>query len=122
MNRFTAKNFFKASKFGRGIAAALLTAPLLFACATHQPASSTVAQAVAAPDDSKVVITGAVVQQIDKEHLLIRDATGQITVEVDDDVLGEVQFAPDAEVRVFGTIDRDSERSVLVAKTVQVVQ
>jgi uncharacterized protein (TIGR00156 family) len=106
----------------RGLAAALVAAPLLVACASHQPASFTVSQAVAAPDDSKVVVTGEVVQQTDKEHLLIRDGTGQIIVQVDDDMLGKVKFAPDSEVRISGTIDRDSERSVLIAKTVQVVK
>lgn len=122
MNCITKKNDFNTAKAVRYAAALLLTAPLLFGCASHQPASFTVAQAVAAPDDSQVVVTGEVVQQIDREHLLIRDSSGQITVEVDDDVLGEVKFAPDAEIRVFGTIDRNSERSVLIAKTVQVVK
>lgn len=122
MNHLIVKKDFKTAKTVRYAAALLLTAPLLFACASHQPASFTVAQAVAAPDDSKVVVTGEIVQQIDKEHLLLRDGSGQITVEVDDDVLGEVKFAPDAEIRVFGTIDRNSDRSVLIAKTVQVVK
>jgi uncharacterized protein (TIGR00156 family) len=106
----------------RGLAAALVALPLLVACASNQPASYTVSQAVAAPDDSNVVVTGAVVQQTDKEHLLIRDSTGQIIVQVDDDMLGKVKFAPDSEVRIAGTIDRDSERSVLIAKSVQVIK
>lgn len=112
----------KKNSVWRGIAAALLAAPLIVACASTQPASFTVSQAVAAPDDSKVVVTGAVVQQTDKEHLLIRDSTGQIIVKVDDDMLGKVKFAPDSEVRISGTIDRDSDRSVLIANSVQVVK
>lgn len=95
---------------------------LLTACASHTTTSYSIAQAVAAPDDTKVVVTGAIVQQIDREHLLLRDSTGQINVQVDDDILGKVKFAPDAEVRVMGTVDRNSQRSLLIAKTVQVVR
>lgn len=95
---------------------------LISACAAHQPMNSTIAEAVAAPDDTKVVITGAIVQQTDEKHLLLRDSTGQITVKVSHDMLGEVKFAPDAQVRVYGEVDRDSERSELIAKSVSVVK
>lgn len=103
-----------------GITLALAT--LLTACASHQPAESSIAQALAAPDDTRVVVTGALVQQTDREHLLLRDSTGQIAVVVDDDMLGKVKFAPDAQLRIYGEIDRDSQRSVLHAKSVQVVR
>lgn len=95
---------------------------IMSACASHQPMNSTIAEAVAAADDTKVVVTGAVVQQIDERHLLLRDSTGQITVQVSHDMLGEVKFAPDAQVRVYGEVDRNSERSVLIAKTISVVK
>jgi uncharacterized protein (TIGR00156 family) len=115
-------NIAMKSKFLQSLAIALISAPLLVACASTQPSGYTVAQALAAPDDTKVVVTGDVVQQTDKKHLLLRDGSGQITVEVDPDILGEVKFAPDSEIRIAGHINRNSERSVLVAKTVQVVK
>jgi uncharacterized protein (TIGR00156 family) len=68
------------------------------------------------------VVTGEIVQQIDSEHLLLRDSSGQINVTIDDEILGKVKFAPDSRVRILGKIDRNSERSILVAKTLQVVQ
>lgn len=104
-----------------GIAASLLSL-LLIACASHNTANLSVAQATAVADGTEVVVTGEIVQQIDREHLLLRDSSGQINVTIDDDVLGKVKFAPDARVRILGTIDRNSERSILVAKTLQVVQ
>ncbi|MDB6063195.1 MAG: DNA-binding protein [Verrucomicrobiaceae bacterium] len=106
----------------RNLIAATIAAPLIVACASHQVAGYSVAQAVAAPDATQVVVTGEVVQQVDKEHLLLRDSTGQINVEVDDDILGKVKFAPDAQLRVMGKVDRNSERSVLIAKSVEVVK
>ena len=105
-----------------GVALPLVLVALLGGCASRQPAESSIAQALAAPDDTRIVVTGALVQQTDREHLLLRDSTGQIAVAVDDDMLGQVKFAPDAQLRVYGTIDRDSERSLLHAKTVQVVK
>lgn len=60
-------------------------------------------------------------QQSDDRHLLVRDTTGQISVRVEEGALGKVTFAPDATVRVSGTIDRNSERSLLIAKQVQVL-
>jgi uncharacterized protein (TIGR00156 family) len=91
-------------------------------CASHNTSNLSVAQATAVADGTEVVVTGEIVQQIDKEHLLLRDSSGQINVTVDDDILGKVKFAPDSRVRILGKIDRNSERSILVAKSLQVVQ
>lgn len=103
-------------------ATALLAAAMLTACATHTASNVNISEATAAADGTQLVVTGEVVQQIDKEHILLRDGTGQINVSVDEDILGKVKFAPDSRVRILGTVDRNSERSVLVAKSVQVVQ
>ena len=115
---------FKNPKTGQalraGIAAGLLS--LLVACASHNTANLSVAQATAVADGTEVVVTGEIVQQVDKEHLLLRDSSGQINVTIDDEILGKVKFAPDSRVRILGEIDRNSERSILVAKTLQVVQ
>jgi uncharacterized protein (TIGR00156 family) len=104
-----------------GIGASLLSL-LLVACASHNTANLSVAQATAVADGTEVVVTGEIVQQIDSEHLLLRDSSGQINVTIDDEILGKVKFAPDSRVRILGKIDRNSERSILVAKTLQVVQ
>lgn len=94
----------------------------LAGCASHAVSNVSVSDANAAADGTQLVVTGEIVQQVDKEHLLLRDSSGQINVTVDEDILGKVKFAPDSRVRVLGTIDRNSERSVLVAKSVSVVQ
>lgn len=106
----------------RTLIAATLSGLLLTACASHNTSNLTVAQATAVADGTEVVVTGEIVQQVDKEHLLLRDGSGQINVTIDEDILGKVKFAPDSRVRILGKIDRDSERSILVAKSLQVVQ
>jgi uncharacterized protein (TIGR00156 family) len=95
---------------------------LMVSCASHTASSSTIAEATAAPDGAQVVVTGEVVQQVDSEHMVVRDNSGQINVEVDKDILGKVKFAPDSRLRILGKMDRNSDRSLLVAKSVQVVQ
>lgn len=95
---------------------------LMVSCASHTASSSSIAEATAAPDGTQVVITGEVVQRVDSEHMVVRDNSGQINVEVDNDILGKVKFAPDSHVRILGKMDRNSERSLLIAKSVQVVQ
>lgn len=106
----------------RALLAAFAAVPLLIACASTPPAEMSIANALAAPDGTELVITGVVVQQFDDERVLLRDASGQITAEIDDSLLGKVKLAPNSRLRIHGEIDRDSERSVLVAETVQVLQ
>jgi uncharacterized protein (TIGR00156 family) len=110
-----------ASKLRLTVAASLLGVGLI-GCASHNTSNLTVAQATAVADGTEVVVTGQIVQQVDREHLLLQDGSGQINVTIDDDILGKVKFAPDSRVRILGEIDRNSERSILVAKTLQVVQ
>jgi uncharacterized protein (TIGR00156 family) len=109
-----------AASLRMGIAATLMA--LLAACASHTASTVSISSANAAADGTQLVVTGEIVQQIDKEHLLLRDSSGQINVTVDEDILGKVKFAPDSRVRILGRVDRNSERSVLIAKSVQVVQ
>ncbi len=86
------------------------------------PASISIGEALAVPDDAKVVVTGEVVQQIDSDHYLLRDSSGSITAEIDESLLGEVKIAPDARVRVGGTVDQDHKPPLLEAKTVQLMK
>lgn len=108
------------STLPRSIAMAMVLS--LAACASHNATNYTISEAVAAPDDTKVVVTGAIVEQTDSNHLLLRDSTGQIMVKADEDLLGKVKFAPDSQLRVYGEVERNSERSVLIAKSVSVVR
>lgn len=101
--------------------AALLVA--LAGCSSHPtPSSISVGEALAVPDDSKVVVTGQVVQQIDSDHFLLRDSSGSITAHIDEDIMGKVKVAPDARLRVGGTVDQDHKPPLLKAESVQLIQ
>lgn len=106
-----------------GVAGIMLAAALGAGCASHPtPSSIPIGEALAVPDDSKVVVTGQLVQQIDAEHYLLRDSTGSITAQIDADLLGEVKIAPDARLRIGGKVDQDHKPPLLEAETVQLIR
>lgn|GEM_PF-787895 len=110
-----------AQSIRAGIGIIVLTGALA-ACATTMPSNISIAQATAAPDDTKVVVTGELVQQLDSNHYLLRDGSGQITAVIDSDKLGDVKIAPDARLRIYGEMDQSRTPPQLKAKTVQVVR
>lgn len=102
---------------------AVLAALLIGGCSsTPTPSNISIGEALAVPDDSKVVVTGQVVQQIDSDHYLLRDSTGSITAHIEESTMGKVKVAPDARLRIGGTVDQDHKPPLLEAKTVQLVQ
>lgn len=115
-------NRFNRTHRVRAVVAAALLAGLA-GCSSNPTASNiTIAEALAVPDDSKVVVTGQVVQQLDSDHFLLRDSSGQITAVIDESLLGKVKVAPDARLRIGGEVDQDHKPPLLKAKTVQLVQ
>ena len=100
----------------------LVLASAITACATTTPSNMNIAEATAVPDDTKVVVTGLLVQQLDEERYLLRDASGQITAVIERDKLGDVKIAPDARLRVYGEIDQSQNPPQLIAKTVQLMR
>ena len=54
--------------------------------AAGQVQTVTVIQARGLPDDSLVILTGAIVQSLGREKYTFRDSTGDITVEIDRDL------------------------------------
>ena len=120
-NKQTKRNF--RANAGDKLVGVAIAAVFLAACASNPaPSNITISEALAVPDDSKVVVTGQVVQQIDAKHYLLRDDSGQITANIDKDLLGEVKLAPDARLRIGGTVDQDHKPPILEAKTVQLVK
>lgn len=101
---------------------AILSSMGLAACAGNgvQPASLTVSEVLAAPDDARVQFQAELVQQIDGEHFLLRDESGEVTVEIDNDLRGAVQLQPGVQVRVSGEVDRDAEMVSVDVETLQV--
>lgn len=95
-------------------AMAFLATPVLAATYTgpgsNQPREQTVSQALKMPDDTMVTLAGRLVSKIGKEKFLFQDATGTMTVEIDDEEfrqLGNVDVTPDTVVRITGEVDKE---------------
>jgi uncharacterized protein (TIGR00156 family) len=58
-------------------------------------------------DDSPVQLQGNVVRALGDEKYAFRDASGEIIVEIDDDVWRGVTVGPDDKVEIRGEIDKD---------------
>lgn len=71
------------------------------------PAISTVEQAKSMRDDAHVALRGTIVQHLGKDKYQFRDATGTITVEIDDDKWNGQTVGPQDTVELHGEVDKD---------------
>ena len=71
------------------------------------PGFLTVEQAKGMSDDSYVALKGSIVQQIGGEKYMFKDATGTITVEIDNDVWQGQNVGPQDVVEIHGELDKD---------------
>ena len=67
----------------------------------------TVKQALVAKDDTKVQVKGYVVKSIGDEKYQFRDATGSMTVDIDDDLWQGKPIAANTPVTLIGEVDID---------------
>lgn len=65
----------------------------------------TIAQALRANDETAVTLQGQIVGQIKHEHYELKDTTGSMTIEVDDELATAEQLKVGTEVKVVGEID-----------------
>ncbi|MGX3067702.1 YgiW/YdeI family stress tolerance OB fold protein [Ursidibacter arcticus] len=79
---------------------------------------STVAQAKKAYDDTYVSLSGYIVNKVGDEKYTFKDSTGQIRVEIDDDLWGGLQATPKTKVRIYGQVDKDDGRTEIDVKRI----
>ena len=58
-------------------------------------------------DDASVVLEGYVIKQTREEHYMFKDDTGQIEIDVDEDILKGVKLTPGIKVRISGEVDKN---------------
>ncbi|MBD5641024.1 MAG: NirD/YgiW/YdeI family stress tolerance protein [Desulfovibrio sp.] len=78
-----------------------------------QPPASTVSQARGMRDDARVTLTGNIVSQLPSDHdkYIFRDATGEITVEIDQEDFRGQNVTPANTVRIIGEVDKEFGRA-----------
>lgn len=62
-------------------------------------------------DDAHVTLTGSIVKRLGDEKYLFRDATGEITVEIDDDDFRGQHVTPQNTIRIIGEVDKEFGRA-----------
>ena len=71
------------------------------------PGVLTVQEAKNMRDDTPVRLRGNITSYLGKDKYLFQDATGTITVEIDNDEWGGQTITPDDTVEIFGEMDKD---------------
>ena len=64
-----------------------------------------IAQAKQLPKDTSVTLTGVLVKQIDEETFELKDATGTMLLDIDDDITRATQIKVGDKVKVIGEVD-----------------
>ena len=67
----------------------------------------TVVAAQTAPDDNPVVLQGHIIQKLNNEKYEFKDATGTITVEIDDEDMPPIAFNEKTRVKLTGEVDKN---------------
>lgn len=64
-----------------------------------------------APDDCLCVIEGNIVEKVKgkKDYYVMKDATGQILVEIDDELFSGQTVTPNDKIRAHGRVDKDND-------------
>jgi uncharacterized protein (TIGR00156 family) len=82
---------------------------------------TTVSAALAAPDDTPVVLQGVIVKKIKHDRYEFRDTTGSITVEIDDEHWPQQRISEHTQVKLIGEVEHDLLGREIDVKQVQLV-
>ncbi|MDO4697066.1 MAG: NirD/YgiW/YdeI family stress tolerance protein [Pasteurellaceae bacterium] len=85
---------------------------------TSSQKMSNVAQAKKAYDDSPIVLRGYIVKKVGDEKYLFKDRSGQIYVEIDDDIWGGLTVSPKDKVTIYGTVDKEKGKIEIDVKRI----
>ncbi len=80
-----------------------------------------VAQLKDLADDSWATLEGKLVKHLGGENYLFRDASGEVEVEVDQDVWRGTEVGPDDQIRIRGEVDHSWNKTEVEVKTLEKV-
>ena len=73
-------------------------------------------------DDSMVYVQGYIIQSLGNENYIFQDDSGQINVEIDDDIMNNATVTPETIVWIAATIDKDTgQPTSLEAEEIQIM-
>ncbi|MDT3306713.1 YgiW/YdeI family stress tolerance OB fold protein [Shewanella vaxholmensis] len=81
-----------------------------------------VVSALNASDDAQIELTGHIISFIGHDDYIFRDATGDIKVEIDDDLWRGNTVTPETQVIIRGEVDKNWSEVTIDADNIQIVQ
>lgn len=75
-----------------------------------------------ASDDTKVELTGNLTMSLGDDDYMFQDATGEISVEIDDDLWFGRTVTPDNTIIIRGEVEKDWNNTSIDADSLEVVQ
>ena len=82
----------------------------------------TVQEALEAKDETPVILTGYIVTALGDEEYQFKDASGTITVEIDNEDWNGVQVTPDTKLVILGGVDADWSNVTVDVNSVQLAE
>ena len=73
------------------------------------------------PDDAEVIIQGVIVQDLGNDNYLVKDDSGTVNIEIDEDLVQGNTITPEAAVLITATVDKEGDVTSLDAEEVQFV-
>ena len=70
------------------------------------------------PDDAEVVIQGVIVQNLGDDNYMVKDDSGTVNIEIDEDLIEGNTITPEAMVLITATVDKDDNVTSLEAEEV----
>lgn len=78
--------------------------------------AKTVEDAMQLEDGKPVKLEGYIAEHLEEQFYLFTDDTGQILLEIPDEVIGDMEVDPEKKVRVIGKVARDDEAGTVSIK------
>ena len=75
-------------------------------------ATVTISEAMKMPDDATVMIIGTITENLGNEKYKLKDNSGEVIVEIDNDDWVGVAATPGNTVQIMGEIDRDGNENI----------
>jgi uncharacterized protein (TIGR00156 family) len=73
-------------------------------------------------DDSMVYVQGYIIQNLGNDNYMLQDGSGQIMVEIDDDLMNNATITPQTVVWIAATVDQETGQPVsLEAEEIQIM-
>lgn len=77
---------------------------------------TTVKNAIELKDDSRVIVEGYIVKELKDELYLLKDASGEVEIEIDDEDFRNIKVTADDKVRITAEVDSDWSTTSLEAE------